>query len=114
MKRYEIYKQTKVEFLNEIPEHWVEKRMRFIGYLYGGLSGKSSNDFNKSDDENNKYFIPFTNIANNLVIDPNNLQTVVIHKDEKQNQVKKGDLFFWFFREMCGKVDRMTNLRYGR
>ena len=49
MKRYERYKQTKVEFLNEIPEHRVEKRMRFIGYLYGGLSGKSANDFNILD-----------------------------------------------------------------
>ena len=23
-------------------------------------------------------------------------------------------LFLWFFREMCGKVEKMNNLEYGR
>ena len=88
MEKYEKYKKTNVEFLDEIPENWIEKRMRFVGFLYGGLSGKSADDFNKAGDENNNFFIPFTNIANNLVIDPNNLQTVIIKKDEKQNNVQ--------------------------
>jgi len=110
MEKYEKYKQTNVEFLDEIPEKWIEKRMRFIGYLFGGLSGKSANDFNKTGDENNKYFIPFTNIANNLVIDPNNLQTVVIKKDEKQNQVKKDDLFFLMSSENYEDVGKSAVL----
>lgn len=46
MRKYEKYKSTRIEFLNEIPEHWVELRMRYIGHLYGGLSGKNANDFN--------------------------------------------------------------------
>lgn len=110
MKRYEEYKQTSVEFLEEVPKHWEEKRMRFIGYLYGGLSGKSANDFNKTGNENNKHFIPFTNIANNLVIDPNNLQTVVIKASEKQNQVKNGDLFFLMSSENYDDVGKSAVL----
>lgn len=110
MKRYEEYKKTSVEFLDEIPKNWEEKRMRFIGYLYGGLSGKSANDFNKVGDENNKHFIPFTNIANNLVIDPNNLQTVVINENEKQNKVKKNDLFFLMSSENYDDVGKSAVL----
>ena len=94
MRKYDAYKPTKIEFLDEIPEHWEEKRMRFLGYLYGGLSGKSAKDFNQLTNEDNKHFIPFTNIANNYRIDPETLQTVVIAKNENQNTVQKGDLFF--------------------
>lgn len=110
MKRYEEYKQTSIEFLDEVPKHWEEKRMRFIGYLYGGLSGKSATDFNKAGNESNKHFIPFTNIANNLVIDPNNLQTVVIKENEKQNQVENGDLFFLMSSENYDDVGKSAVL----
>src|SRR5690606_22108255 len=110
MEKYGKYKKTNVEFLDEIPENWIEKRMRFVGYLYGGLSGKSADAFNKAGDENNKYFIPFTNIANNLVIDPNNLQTVIIKKDEKQNNVQNGDLFFLMSSENYDDVGKSAVL----
>ena len=110
MEKYDKYIKTNVEFLDEIPENWIEKRMRFVGYLYGGLSGKSADDFNKAGDENNKYFIPFTNIANNLVIDPNNLQTVIIKKDEKQNKVQNGDLFFLMSSENYDDVGKSAVL----
>ncbi len=110
MKKYQEYKKTSIEFLDEIPMHWIEKRMRFIGYLYGGLSGKSASDFNKIGDENNKHFIPFTNIANNLVINPENLQTVVIKDDEKQNQVKNEDLFFLMSSETYEDVGKSAVL----
>lgn len=110
MNRYDEYKETNIEFLDVVPKHWEEKRMRFIGYLYGGLSGKSANDFNKIGNENNKHFIPFTNIANNLVIDPNNLQTVIIKANEKQNQVEKGDLFFLMSSENYDDVGKSAVL----
>ena len=110
MKTYKEYKQTSIEFLDEVPKHWEERRMRFIGYLYGGLSGKSAIDFNKTGNENNKHFIPFTNIANNLVIDPNNMQTVVIEANEKQNQVENGDLFFLMSSENYDDVGKSAVL----
>jgi len=93
-KKYPEYKDSCINFINKIPNHWNEIRLKFIGYLYGGLSGKSSNDFNQFGNTNNKKFIPFTNIANNLKIDKKNLQEVIVLENEKQNQVEKGDLFF--------------------
>lgn len=62
--------------------------------MYSGLSGKSGNDFNQDENPNNKGFIPFTNIANNTYLDKNHLGTVIIEKNESQNRVKKGDIFF--------------------
>jgi len=110
MKKYESYKSTKIEFLDAIPEHWEEKRLRFLGYLYGGLTGKSAKDFNQPDNDDNKYFIPFTNIAGNLKINPDQLQHVVIEEDEKQNEVKVGDLFFLMSSEDYDDVGRSAVL----
>lgn len=110
MRKYDSYKPTKIEFLDEIPEHWEEKRMRFLGYLYGGLSGKSATDFNQLSNEDNKYFIPFTNIANNFRIDPESLQTVVISQNENQNKVQKGDLFFLMSSENYDDVGKSAVL----
>ncbi len=110
MRKYDTYKPTKIEFLDVIPEHWEEKRMRFYGYLYGGLSGKSALDFNQLTNEENKYFIPFTNIANNFRIDPESLQTVVISENENQNKVQKGDLFFLMSSENYDDVGKTAVL----
>ncbi len=78
----------------ETPTIWSKKRLKDIGYLYSGLSGKSGNDFNQDDHENNKGFIPFTNIANNTYLKRDHLGTVVIFEGEKQNKVREGDVFF--------------------
>ena len=110
MKKYDSYKDSGIDFLDEIPEHWVEKRMRFLGYLYGGLSGKSATDFNQITNEDNKYFIPFTNIANNFRIDPESLQTVVISENENQNTVLKDDLFFLMSSENYDDVGKSAVL----
>jgi len=110
MERYEKYKDSGFDWIGEIPEHWKSIRLKYIGYLYGGLSGKSSKDFNQSSNPDNKPFIPFTNIANNKVIDPNQLQYVVIKEDEKQNQVEKGDLFFMMSSENYEDVGKSTIL----
>ena len=110
MKKYDSYKDSGIEYLDKIPVHWQELRMRFIGYLYGGLSGKSANDFNQLTNEDNKCFIPFTNIANNFRIDPESLQTVVIAENEKQNKVKKGDLFFLMSSENYDDVGKSAVL----
>lgn len=110
MKRYDTYKNSGIEWIGEIPEHWDSIRLKYIGNLYGGLSGKSSADFKQDNNPNNKPFIPFTNIANNKVIDPNHLQYVVIKENEKQNQVTKGDLFFMMSSENIDDVGKSTVL----
>jgi type I restriction enzyme S subunit len=110
MKTYDIYKPTKIEFLDAIPEHWKEKRLRFLGYLYGGLTGKSANDFNQPDNEENRCFIPFTNIAGNLKINPDQLQNVIIKDGERQNEVRNGDLFFLMSSEDFDDVGKSAVL----
>lgn len=110
MRRYEKYKDSGIEWIGEIPEHWESIRLKYIGYLYGGLAGKSANDFNQESNFNNKPFIPFTNICNNKIIDPNQLQQVVIEENEQQNQVAKGDLFFMMSSENFDDVGKSSIL----
>lgn len=69
-------------------------RLKNLGYLYSGLSGKAGDDFNQDESPNNKKFIPFTNIANNTYLKKDHLDTVVVYDNENQNSVKKEDIFF--------------------
>ncbi len=78
----------------QIPSNWSKKRLKDLGFLYSGLSGKGGDDFNQDDNPNNKGFIPFTNIANNTYLKKDHLGTVVVFDGEKQNKVKEGDIFF--------------------
>lgn len=93
-KPYPKYKNSNIPWLGEIPEHWMETKPKFIGFLFGGLSGKSGSDFSKDFVKGYKAYIPFTNIANNRIISLKNLHYVKIGENEKQNKVQKGDLFF--------------------
>ncbi|MCD8430012.1 restriction endonuclease subunit S [Tenacibaculum finnmarkense genomovar ulcerans] len=92
--RKTLINQTVTKGLDKNVSNWINYRLKNIGYLYSGLSGKSGNDFNQENNPNNKGFIPFTNIANNTYLNQNHLGTVVIEEKEKQNQVKKNDIFF--------------------
>lgn len=76
------------------PKNWLRYRLKDLGTLYSGLSGKSGDDFNQDYNPDNKGFIPFTNIANNTYLKRDHLGTVVVYEGEKQNQVRKGDVFF--------------------
>jgi type I restriction enzyme S subunit len=76
------------------PKNWFRYRLKDLGALYSGLSGKSGDDFNQDDNPDNKGFIPFTNIANNTYLKRDHLGTVVVYEGEKQNKVRKGDIFF--------------------
>ncbi|NJM80922.1 MAG: hypothetical protein HC854_17275 [Flavobacterium sp.] len=40
MRKYDHYKNSGVEWLGEIPEHWEVKKMKFIGNIYAGINGK--------------------------------------------------------------------------
>jgi type I restriction enzyme, S subunit len=99
IKHYKAYRKTLINetvtkgLKNDI-SNWKNYRLKDIGYLYSGLSGKSGDDFNQDNNLNNRGFIPFTNIANNTYLNKNHLGTVVIEENEKQNQVKQNDIFF--------------------
>lgn len=94
MKRYDSYKDSGVEWIGEIPSHWDGISLGKIGVLYGGLTGKSGDDFRSEDFHRNKPYIPFTNIFNNTYISKEQFQYVHIESDEIQNRVEKYDLFF--------------------
>jgi type I restriction enzyme, S subunit len=94
MKKYDSYKDSGVEWMSQIPTNWEKSRIRMVGDLYGGLTGKKGDDFNNEDNPSNKPFIPFTNISNNTYISKDHFQFVNIGEEENQNRVKKNDLFF--------------------
>ena len=57
------------------------------GTTYGGLSGKTKEDFGHG----NARFVPYTNVFDNSLTDTNRLETVEI--DSSQNKVAYGDTF---------------------
>lgn len=61
-----------------------------IGSFYGGLTGKSKNDFS----DGNAKFITFTNIFSNIAVKLDTDATVKISQNEKQNTVMRGDVLF--------------------
>lgn len=93
-QRYSGYKDSGVEWVSKIPKGWIKSRIRMVGDLYGGLTGKKGDDFNNEENSSNKPFIPFTNIFNNTYISKDHFQLVNVEVGENQNRVQKYDLFF--------------------
>ena len=79
---------------NEIGNGWRRYRIKDIGFVYGGLTAKSGEDFRSEDSSRQKPYIPFTNILNNTYIDESQYNYVVMEDGESQNVVKKNDLLF--------------------
>ena len=98
------------EFAFSVNANWKRYRLKDLGFLYSGLSGKAGDDFNQDDNPNNKGFIPFTNIANNTYLKANHLGSVVVYENEKQNKVRKGDLFFLMSSEGYDDVGKTAAL----
>lgn len=68
---------------------WRDFNLFKNGTTYGGLSGKNAEDFGCG-----KPYIPYLNIFTNYVIKDKNYEYVKIQKNDKQNKVKYGDVFF--------------------
>ncbi|MBD1558039.1 restriction endonuclease subunit S [Vibrio sp. S9_S30] len=68
---------------------WEEVKLRELGHTFNGLTGKTKEDFG----DGAKY-IPYINIFNNSSVRIDQLDKVKINRDEKQNVVKYGDVFF--------------------
>ncbi|MDX9944471.1 MAG: restriction endonuclease subunit S [Azonexus sp.] len=69
---------------------WEVKRLGALGSTYGGLAGKTKEDFGRGDAR----YIPFMNVMTDTVIDADWLEQVDVAPDEAQNTAKNGDLFF--------------------
>jgi len=93
--------------MKEIPslrfsEFWEGYKMYPLGKLgkpYSGLSGKSGQDFG-----NGAPFITYKQVFDNSEIDLNKCDHVTILENEKQNRVKKGDVFFTISSESPEEV----------
>lgn len=78
---------------------WKEIQLGKLGKTYTGISGKTKDDFGSG-----KPYIPYLNVFQNNKIKPSQLDYVNINPDEKQNQVKYGDLFFTTSSETIEEV----------
>lgn len=87
-------KDSGIEWISMIPEHWHRFRLKDLGHMYGGLTGKSGDDFRCDDESKTKPYIPFTNVLNHTVIDNSNFNYVVMGDNEQQNKVKVNDIIF--------------------
>lgn len=94
MNKYSSYKDSEIKWLDQIPSSWERSRIRMVGNLYGGLTGKKGDDFNREENKSNKPFVPFTNISKNTYISKDHFQYVNVEEGENQNRVLKNDLFF--------------------
>ena len=88
------YKPSGIEWLGEIPQGWEIKKLKYIGEIFGGVTGKTIKDFSKEYKLNFKPYITFTNVCNNAVINPDLMEYVFIDSKEKQNKVLKNDILF--------------------
>ena len=79
--------KPKLQFKDFI-NYWDSISLNKIGSTYAGLSGKSKDDFGHGNAE----YITYVNIFNNPITDLDGTETIEI--DDKQNQVKYGDVLF--------------------
>lgn len=103
-------KDSGIEWIGKIPEHWEIKRLKDLGFLYSGLTGKAGSDFT-DEHQWSCDFIPFVNIANNQYISLSDMKKVIVAPQEKQNQVKKDDLFFLMSSENYEDIGKTAFLR---
>lgn len=86
--------ETKNEYnfteIGKIPVEWDIARMESIGSTYGGLSGKTKDDF----EEGNQNFVSYRQIFSNPLLKNQNFETVYVSEKEKQNEVEYGDVLF--------------------
>ena len=104
-----VRKLSKLEqLINELCPNGVEfKTMGELGSFYGGLSGKSKEDFT----DGNAKFITYMNVFSNSSLKLDTNDTVRIGENEKQNTVHYGDILFTGSSETldeCGMTSVLT------
>ena len=65
-------------------------KIKDIGNFFGGLTGKSKEDFNIG----NAKFVSYLTVFSNPQLPDSINDTVLISENEKQNKIKKGDILF--------------------
>src|SRR5690606_11954083 len=103
-KQYEHYRNQLLNFEGKEVE-W--KTLGEIGKFYGGLSGKSKNDFQ----DGNARFVTYMNVFSNIKVKTDIDVFVKIGEDENQNRVEYGDVLFTGSSETpdeCGMASVLT------
>ena len=77
---------------------WEKRKLGSMGTTYSGLSGKTKEDFGHG----NAKFVTYMNVFSNPLSQLEGLDSIEI--DEKQHQVKKGDVFFTTSSETPNEV----------
>ena len=67
---------------------WEQHKLGDLGHTYGGLSGKSKQDFGHGDAR----FVTYMNVFSNSIGDPCMVDSIEI--DDRQSRVRKGDVLF--------------------
>ena len=83
------------------------KELGELGEFYGGLSGKSKEDFK----DGNAKFITYMNVYSNIALKVDVEDTVKVSPDEKQNTIEYGDVLFTGSSETpdeCGMSSVLT------
>ncbi|OYU79896.1 MAG: hypothetical protein CFE23_11615 [Flavobacterium sp. BFFFF1] len=78
---------------------WENLALSEIGFTYGGLSGKSGEDFGEG-----KPYIQYKQIFDDSKIDSRRFGYVAIKENENQNSVRYGDTFFTTSSETANEV----------
>lgn len=104
-----IKNQSKIEeLISELCPNGVEfKELGELGFFYGGLSGKSKEDFSNG----NAKFVTYMNIFSNIAVDTNIALFVKVDDDEKQNKIQYNDVLFTGSSETpneCGMSSVLT------
>jgi len=84
---------------NNFP-NWDKKRLGDLGDFFGGLTGKTKEDFGIGKSE----YITYMNVFKNILSNDKILEKVNIKEMEKQNKVIYGDLLFTQSSETCEEV----------
>lgn len=97
------------ELIQKLCPNGVEyKKLSELGKFYGGLSGKSKNDFLNG----NSKFITYMNVYKNIELNLDILESVNVKEDEKQNCIEYGDVIFTGSSENiedCGMSSVLTH-----
>lgn len=83
---------------NDFPD-WEVKKLGEVGKTYGGLSGKSKEDFGIG-----KPYIQYKQIFDDSKIDISRFELVDIKENENQNKVNFGDVFFTVSSETPNEI----------
>ena len=84
-----IEKRPNLRF-SEFNSNWTSVKLGLAGDFYGGLSGKSKEDFGHGDAK----FITYRNVFANTFASDKLLESVYVNQNERQNRVHMGDVLF--------------------